>query len=170
MTAFSRVETSALDCNFFGVRPCADVCYLKVMLGVRKFVRSQLSGGLLAVGVAYLLAAQALMASVGLGMSAASASGQADFVICSFAFGASHYSPVRNGDQKKPDRQPQCPFCCIAANNAGHSATIAEVMASPAYARLFLASLLHRRVADRVLIPPFRRMVGNPRAPPSLSV
>ena len=123
----------------------------------------------MAVGVAYLLAAQALMASVGLGMSAASASGQADFVICSFAFRSSHYFPVTNGDQKKPDRQPQCPFCFIAANSAGHPATIAEVMASPAYAGLFVAGLLHRRVADRILIPPFRRMVGDPRAPPSLS-
>jgi hypothetical protein len=146
------------------------VCYFEAMLGARNFIWTRSLGGLLAVCVAYMLAIQALMASVGLGMSAALPSGQADFVVCSFAFGSSHQVPVPNHDQNEPDHQPQCPFCFIAAQSAGHPATIGEVMAFPAYAGLFVAGRLHRRVAVQIFIPPFRRMVGDPRAPPSSSV
>ena len=60
---------------------------LLVMRGLRQFMRTRSSGGLLAVCVAYSLAIQALMASVGLGMSAAAAPGDTGFFICSLAAG-----------------------------------------------------------------------------------
>jgi hypothetical protein len=90
--------------------------------------------GILAVCVAYVLAIQALMASVGLGMSAFAAPGQSGFVICHFASA----SPT-DSDRQKPSPEPQCPFCFVAAQGAGDIALVGEATAFPAYAGLFVA-------------------------------
>ena len=69
----------------FSAHAEAEYGIIDSMRGMRKFIRARSGGRLLALGVAYSLAIQALLASTGLGMFAASASGQADYVICSFA-------------------------------------------------------------------------------------
>jgi hypothetical protein len=77
---------------------------------------------LIAICVAYALAMQALMASVGLAMSAATTAGQTDFVICNIAANLNAHAPATDGDRQKPSPQPQCPFCFIAAQSGGQVA------------------------------------------------
>jgi hypothetical protein len=124
----------------------------------------------LAVFVAYTLAIQALLASVGLGMSAAATPGQAGFVICSFASGLNLHAPPTNGDPKKPDPRPQCPFCFVAAQSAGQFATIGEPAVFAAYAGFDSYGAHYGQSADAIFVPRFRRTVGDPRAPPKFSV
>ena len=57
------------------------------MMSVRNLIHSR-AGRALALCVAYSLAIQALIASVGFGMSATAAPGYVDFVICSIASGS----------------------------------------------------------------------------------
>jgi hypothetical protein len=120
--------------------------------------------GVLAVCIAYALAMQALMASVGLGMSAVAAPGQPGFVICHFAS-----TPAPDRDRQRPNPEPQCPFCFVAAQSAGHVALVGEATALPAYTGLFVASLLNP-IGAGIFVPQFRRTTGDPRAPPAFSV
>lgn len=140
------------------------------MLGLRQFIRARWSGNLIAVCVAYALAIQALMASIGLGMSMAATAGQADFVICSFASGLNAHAPATDGDRQRPIPQQQCPFCFIATQSAGQVATIGADSAFPAYAGLLIVDALSDYVSDGKLVPPLRRTTGDPRAPPVPSV
>src|SRR5437868_5288501 len=98
---------------------------------LRQLVRSRSRGGLLAVYVAYSLAIQAIMASVGLGMSADATADRTDLVLCSFAFNQTANAPVRDDNRQKPSPAPQCPFCFIAAQSAGHIATTGDAPAFP---------------------------------------
>ncbi|MGB6751344.1 MAG: DUF2946 family protein [Xanthobacteraceae bacterium] len=139
------------------------------MRGLRKFIRDQKTGSFLAVCVAYSLAIQALMASVGLGMSAASASGQVGFVICSFAHAPAIQSPTTPNDKQAPDSQLQCPFCFVAAQSAGHVAALADAPAFSAYTGSLLAGTLGD-AGDVSFVPVFHRTLGDPRAPPFISV
>ena len=149
------------------MEPDRPVCaILESMLGLRQFIRPRRSGSLIAVSVAYALAIQALLASIGLGMSAAVIPGQADFVACSFASGLNAHAPATEGDRQKPGPQPQCPFCFIAAQSGGQVATMGEAQALPAYAGLRVVDALSGHINDRKFIPPFRRTAGDPRAPP----
>jgi len=132
------------------------------MLGLRQFMRSRRSGALLAICVAYSLAIQALMASVGLGMSAFAATDDAGFVICT-------HVPSPAGDPEKPSPIPQCPFCFIAAQTSGHLALAGEAPALPAYAPVQFAAIPDR-ISETAFVPQLRRTAGDPRAPPSLSV
>lgn len=141
---------------------------LRSMRGLRQFMRTRSSGGLVAVCVAYSLAIQALMMSVGLGMSAAAAPGQAGYVLCGFTAGAS--APAPWGDPQQPRPRPQCPFCFVAAQSAGHIATIYDGPAVPGYVGIPISAGLSDHFAARLFVPRFRRMVGDPRAPPSVSV
>jgi hypothetical protein len=118
----------------------------------------------LALAVAYSLAIQAMMASVGLGMSTGAAPDQLGFVLCSYA---SHQSAPAPGDRQSP--APPCPFCFVAAQTAGHVATADEVPAFPAYAGLLIATL-SQPLGDATFVPQFRHRQGEPRAPPSISV
>ena len=61
------------------------------MLGMRKFIRRRRASALLAIYVAYTLAIEAVMASVGLGMSAIAAPEQAAFAICGFPTSDGNY-------------------------------------------------------------------------------
>jgi hypothetical protein len=123
----------------------------------------------LAVYVAYALAIQAMMASVGLGMSASAAAERTDNVLCSFAFNQTANVPVRDGDRQKPGPAPQCPFCFIAAQSARDIAALGAAPAFPAYAGLLIAPISDPS-GDGVFVLQFRHRHGEARAPPALSV
>ena len=134
------------------------------MKRLRQFVQTQSRGGLLAVYLAYSLAIQATMASVGFGMSAGAAPDPVGFALCGFA---SHHNAPAPGDRQTP--APQCPFCFVAAQSAGHVATAGEAPAFPAYAGSLIAAVSHP-LGDGTFVPQFRHRHGEPRAPPPASV
>jgi hypothetical protein len=107
------------------------------------------------------------MTSVGLGMSAGALSD--GFVLCSFASHQTANDPARNGDRQKPSPGPQCPFCFVAAQSAGHIATIGEAPAFPAYGRLPSAAILDSIGAGTFVFQLHHRN-SEPRAPPAFSV
>jgi hypothetical protein len=137
------------------------------MTRLRQFVQSRSRGGLLAVYVAYALAIQTMMASVGLGMSASAAAERTDNILCSFAFNQTGNVPVRDDDRQKS--APQCPFCFVAAQSANHLATVGEVSAFPAYDGLSIATISDP-IGDGAFVPKVRYRHGEPRAPPVFSV
>jgi hypothetical protein len=106
------------------------------------------------------------MASVGLGMSVGASPGR--FVLCSFA---SHQTaePTRDGGRQKPSPAPQCPFCFVAAQIAGHVATTGEAPAFPAYAGLLSTAILDP-VGVGAFVFQLHHKNGEPRAPPAFSV
>jgi hypothetical protein len=134
------------------------------MRSIRQFFRARRSGGAIAVCMAYALAIQSLIASVGLGMSAAASPDRADFVICSFSLNS--HAPGSERDGQKPHQQPQCPFCFVAAQSAGPIASTDEVPVLPAYVGLRIVGSLSGPIIDGRFIPAFRRSTGDPRAPP----
>ena len=134
---------------------------------LRRFVRLRLRGGLLAVFLAYSLAIQAMITSVGFGMSAgASPDG---FVLCSFASHQTANEPARDGNRQKPTPGPPCPFCLVAAQSAGHIATMGEALAFPAYAGLLSTAILDP-IGAGIFVFQLRHRLGEPRAPPAFSV
>lgn len=140
------------------------------MRGMRKFIRGRRASALLAVYVAYMLAIEAVMASVGIGMSAGAAPNQTDFVICSLAAGPAPHTPANSGDPQNRTPLPQCPFCLVAAQGAGHVATAGEPPAFRAYVASQVTGRLSDIYGDKVALPQPRRTVGDPRAPPAFSV
>lgn len=132
------------------------------MQSLRKMIRYRRLGGVLAVYIAYMLAIQAVMASVGFAMSAAGAPGLTEWVICSHAGGSSTQGPA---DRPVPAPQPQCPFCFVAAQG-GSLATLESATFLPAYAALYTVSALDGYSTDGLFVPAVRRQVGIPRAPP----
>ncbi len=140
-----------------------------LMTRPRQLVRSRLSGGLLAVLVAYSLAIQAMMASVGLGMSAGAEPDGAGLVVCRLGSNQTANMPARDGDRQKPNSQPQCPFCFIAAQGAGHVAIACQGLAFPAYFSLLIAAISDP-IGDGAFVSQFRHRHGEPRAPPAFSV
>jgi len=116
----------------------------------------------------YSVAIQAMMASVGLGVSAGAAPDQPGFVLCGFSSSQTMGAPT-HGDEHKPGRVPQCPFCFVAAQSAGHVATAGEAPAFPAYAGLLIAAIL-QPLSSGKFVPQFRHRYGDPRAPPAFSV
>lgn len=134
------------------------------MSGLRQFIGSRRSSRLLALGIAYSLTIQVLMASVGLGMSAFAAPGSGGSVICSHDSGG---GPV-SGDHQSRRPSPPCPFCFVAAQSAGHIPLPSAAPAFPVYTDL-LASPVSEPIGDEGFVPKFRRTVGTPRAPPAFS-
>lgn len=134
------------------------------MQRLRQFVRTRSRGGFLAVYLAYALAIQAMMASVGLGMSAGVTPNLAGFVICSVV---SHRTAPGPDDRQTP--APQCPFCFVAAQSAGHAATAGDAPAFPAYAGKLIATILYPP-GDGTFVPHSRHRLGEARAPPTVSV
>lgn len=120
---------------------------------------------MLALWIAYSLAIQALMASVGIGMSAFAASDADGFDIC----GRASAGAPQSGDHQNPNPSPSCPFCFVAVQSAGHIALAGVTPAFPVYTGLLLAPVSDRTV-NRTFIPQFRRTLGDPRAPPAISV
>lgn len=131
------------------------------MFRLRQLRQSKRLSRVLAVCVAYALAIQAMMASVGTGMSAFAAPGDAGFVICGQV-------STPTGDHHAPNPAPQCPFCFVAAQSAGHLALTGEAPAAPVYTALAFA-----KVADPIrratFVPRVPRTAGDPRAPPAFS-
>jgi hypothetical protein len=150
--------------------PKRSVCYRRcLMRRLRQFVRLRSRGGLLTVFIAYSLAIQAMMASVGLGMSTDASPDRAGFVLCSFAFHQTAHEPTQDGGRQKPSPVPQCPFCFVAAQSAGHIATMGEAPAFPAYAGTLSAAILAPIGAGAFVFQLHHRN-GEPRAPPAFSV
>jgi peptidoglycan/LPS O-acetylase OafA/YrhL len=139
------------------------------MTRLRQLVRSRSKGGLLAVCVAYSLAVQAMMASVGFGMSAGAAAERTNKILCSFTATQTAHVPARDDDRQKPNPTPQCPFCFIAAQSAGHVANAGEVPAFPAYAGLSIVAI-SGPIGDGAFVSQVRHRHGEPRAPPAFSV
>lgn len=110
------------------------------------------------------------MASVGLGMSAYAAPSQDGPVFCSVAADLTGHAPAKNGDPQNHAPRPQCPFCFVAAQTAGHVATAGEPPAFPAYQGIRVTGTLSDRRGDKVVLRQPRRTVGDPRAPPAFSV
>jgi hypothetical protein len=140
------------------------------MVGIRKLIRARWSGRLLAVGLAYLLAIEALIASVGLGMSATTSPGQTAFSICSSISDRGIVAPSDDSDRSKSSHQTQCPFCFLAAQSAVHLATIGDGFACSAYADLQVAELQYGNYDGGISTPASYRTSGDPRGPPQFSV
>jgi hypothetical protein len=119
----------------------------------------------LAVCLAYSLVIQAAMASVGLGMSVAATPDQVGFVLCSFAPDQSTPAP---SDRQMPAPRPDCPFCFVATQSAGHLATAGEAPAFPAYAGIPIAAI-SPPIGVGTFVPQLRHRHGEPRAPPAFS-
>jgi hypothetical protein len=134
------------------------------MIGLRRFIRSRLCSRLFALWIAYSLAIQALMAGVGVGMSAFAAPGPDVAIVCSHA---SAGTPA--GDRQNRDSAPLCPFCFVAAQSARYIPLVAEAPALPRHGGLPIA-VVSDRVGDAGFVPQFRRTVGAPRAPPAFSI
>jgi hypothetical protein len=134
---------------------------LAMMSGLQQFIRSRRSGAVVAICLAYALAIQALVASVGLGMSA--------FALTDVRLLFCNHSPAPSGDPQRPSPAPQCPFCFVAAQSAGHIATMGEAPTFPAYAGLSSAAILDP-IGAGAFVFQLRHGHGEPRAPPAFSV
>jgi hypothetical protein len=140
------------------------------MAGLRRLIRARWWGRLLAVALAYLLAIEALIASVGIGMSAVAAPGQPQFAICS---SVADHGIARPSDSDNPNRsghETHCPFCFLAAQSAVHLATVFDGFASPAYAELRVAGPRYGNYDGRLPAHTLYRTTGDPRGPPDFSV
>jgi hypothetical protein len=138
------------------------------MAGMRALIRTRRSGGLLAAFVACLPGFQALIASIGLGMSAASPFGQPDFEICS-AVPAHSLDARRGNDTDHRGHRPQCPFCFVA-QCADHPAKVGDAKAFPAFAGQGIDAPHYAGAEDRAFAYRLHRTTGDPRGPPPFSV
>ena len=123
----------------------------------------------MAAGAACLLAFQALIASVGLGMSTASPFGQPGFEICGAMAAHSLDAPEHHNDTDPAGHRPQCPYCFVAAQCASQPAMVADVKA-PAFAVRGVATPPCAGVNHRAVHGRLHRTTGDPRGPPSFPV
>jgi len=147
-------------------RPIEKSAIITAMLSLRQFIRSRRSSAVLSACLAYALAFQALVASIGIGMSAFAAPEPASFAICSHT---ATDVPAAQHDRQKPGSAPVCPFCLVAAQCAGHTAFTGQTPVFPAYTAVLAARISHL-IGDGAFVPQFRRLAGGPRAPPGFSV
>ena len=140
------------------------------MAGLRRLIQARWSGRLLAVGLAYLLAIEALVAGIGTGMSAVADPGQAEFAICSSVADHGPVAPSSNDEGNKSDQQSQCPYCFLAAQSSDHLATTGDASTSPVYADLHVTGLHYGTYDGGILVPSLYRTSGDPRGPPHFSV
>ena len=131
--------------------------------------RSVLSRRLVAAALAYLLAVQGLVVSVGLGMSAAAAADRIDFVICAPTAGYRVAAAPAGDHRDQTDHRPQCPFCFVAAQSGGLLVTLGDPAAVPAAPTRDVTLLRYGLGSHRDFASPRFRSNGNPRAPPRLS-
>lgn len=134
------------------------------MIGLRRFIRSRLCSRVFAVWIAYSLAIQALMAGVGLGMSAFAAPRPDVAIVCSHAS-----AETPSGGRQNRDSAPFCPFCFVAAQSARYIPLVADAPALLRHGSLPIA-VVADRIADAGFVPHFLRTVGAPRAPPAFSI
>ena len=138
------------------------------MQALRKFGGRRHWGALVSISVAYALAMQALLASVGFGMSAMVVSGQDGTVLCLHA--PDSPSTTSHDNDKTPHPRPQCLFCFISAQSSCPTAAATSVPILPAYAGQPLAGQLAGDPGGHTYIPQFQRTLGDPRAPPRFSI
>ena len=119
--------------------------------------------------VACLLAFQALIASVGLGMSAASPFGQLVFDICSAAATNGLDAPAHKNGTDPSTHPPKCPFCFVG-QCASHPAMAGDVKDFPAFAVRDVAASPYASINHRVVHSRLLRTTGDPRGPPSFPV
>jgi hypothetical protein len=136
---------------------------MAAMFDLRRLRRLRRTARFLAVCLAYALAVQAVVASVGTGMSAFAAPGQAGFVICGQVS-----APGPAGDRHPQSPVPQCPFCFVAAQNAGHFALAGAAPMAPVYTALAFSAFADP-IGRAGFVALFRRTLGDPRAPPKFS-
>src|SRR3974390_2320453 len=123
------------------------------MTGLRRLIQARWSGRLLAVGLACLLAIDALVAGIGTGMSAVADPGQAEFAICSSVADHGLVAPSSNDEGNKSDQQIQCPYCFLAAQSADHLATTGDASTYPAYADPYVTGLHYGTYDGGILVP-----------------
>jgi len=138
------------------------------MVGMRKF-GNRWAGRIFAVLLAYLLAAEGLVASVGFGMSAELAT-QPQFSICNSITDYGVVTPPSNTDPNRSGHQSRCPFCFVAAQSAGHLITIGDPPASLAFAELRITGSYYGKYNSEISLPGLLRTTGDPRGPPQFSV
>lgn len=139
----------------------------KQMLGVRKYLRT-LPGGLLAAMVAYSLVIQASIAGVCLAMQAGTPD-QLDLVLCSAATSATVADAIQSGtDHKSGPAGTGCESCFAAAQNSGQIA-VGELNAAPERIVFGEVRVLYGTKGDIHSVPQYRRMAGDPRAPPAIA-
>jgi hypothetical protein len=109
-----------------------------------------------------------MMASVGFGMSAGALLNRTGLILCSFASKHAN-APAQDSDRQKPSPLSQCPFCFVAAQSAGHVATVGKASAFPAYVGLPIAAISDP-IGDGAFVSQFRHRHGESRAPPAFSV
>jgi hypothetical protein len=145
--------------------PLFGPCHFLQMADVKRLTTARSWRRLVARSLGCLLVLQAVMAGIGLGMSA-SASEQTAFEICTSA--SSHHP---GGNQQKSDHRPQCPFC-LAATQCGR-----HYLSAPSVATAHSSNVEARvvgvfRVVCNDEISGFcsRRTSGDPRGPPEFSI
>ena len=146
------------------------MCYIFIMVGIRTLIRTRWSGSLLAACVACLLAFQALVASVGLGMSTASPLGQPAFDICGALTTNGPDASAHNNGTDPSGHPLQCPYCFVAAQCTAHPTIVGDAKVFPAFAGRGVAAALYASVNHRAVYGRLHRTTGNPRGPPSFSV
>jgi len=140
------------------------------MLGMRTLIRNRWLGGLLVFCPVILLATYALVASLGTGMSAASAFAMFAGDICSVKASDAATAPTRDDDRGRTGHQSQCPLCFIAAQAAGLPAMVPGSGALPAFQTGQIAVLDYAEGYRGQVRRLPRRTTGAPRGPPSYSV
>jgi hypothetical protein len=134
----------------------------------RRIIGARRSSAVLALCISYALAIQAVLASVGLGMSVV-APDPLGFSICSHVSGVDDQSQAagRHGQDRKS--APECPFCYVAAQSIGHFATATGALSLSAHPGLLVSIISSQIIAD-IVLPEFRGTDGEARAPPQFSV
>jgi hypothetical protein len=113
-----------------------------------------------------LLVFQALLASVGLGMSVASPFRQPVFDICSATATNGLDAPAHNNGTGPSNHPPQCPFCFVGAQCTSHPAVAGDVKHFPAFAIRDVAAASFASINHRVIQRRLLRTTGDPRGPP----
>jgi hypothetical protein len=136
------------------------------MMRVRKYLRT-LPGGLLAALVAYSLIIQASIAGVCLAMQSGP-SHQPDLILCS-GTATTADAIQRDVDHKSGPVGSGCESCFAAAQNNGQI-TAGEYDAVPLRVVFGEVRALYGTNGDVHSVPHYRRMAGDPRGPPPVSL
>lgn len=133
----------------------------------RRFIDTRRSSIALALYLSYALAIQAVLGSVGLGMSAGF--GSTEFSICNHVLGGDERSPATGGDGQNQNSVPACPFCFLAAQWTATAATTADAPVLPAYPRWFIVAI-PSWIDAAAHLPEDRHSSSEARAPPQFSI
>ena len=133
-------------------------------------IRARWSGGLLAAGAACLLVLQTLIASVGLGMSAASPFGQPAFDICSAVATDSLNAPEHKARRHPKQPSPAMPLLLFRRAMRQSPGAVGNAKAFPAFAVDSVAASPYEALNYRAVHRRHHRTTGDPRGPPSFPI